>query len=131
MDVVGRFLSAVVAGEVDVVRSIYHPEAVVWHSDDGVEQSVDQNLAVLSWMAANLPGFGYDNVRRHPIPGGVVEQHDTLIPLPGTDETLVMHACLVIQVDGDGRVTRLDEYLDGKAVERLVAAVTAFAASAR
>lgn len=121
--VLGRFLHAVTAGDLDTVAAIYHPDAVVWHSNDGIEQPASANLQTLRWMAANLPGFGYANVRRYAIDGGAVEQHDTVVPLPGR-EPLVMAACIVVRVDDEGRIMRLDEYLDGKKVDELVAAVT-------
>lgn len=126
-----RFLAAVEAGDLDTVRASYHPDAVIWHSTDGIEQTVDQNLTTLSFIAANLPGMHYTNVRRYGFEGGAVEQHDTVIPIPGRDEPHVMTACLVVLFDGDGRVTRVDEYIDTAAVAGLTAAVQQAAANAR
>jgi ketosteroid isomerase-like protein len=123
VEVLARFLDAVTAGDLATVEAIYHPDALVWHSNDGLEQPASANLLTLRWMAANLPGFRYENVRRYAIEGGAVEQHDTVVPLPDRDP-LVLPACLVVRVDGDGRITRLDEYIDGKGVDELVAAVT-------
>jgi hypothetical protein len=122
--VLDRFLRAIEAGDLGRVRAAYHPDAVIWHSHDGQEESVERNLLTLSWITTNLGPLRYDNVRRHPFPGGVVEQHDTIVPIPGRDEPLVMPACLVVLVDDDGLVTRVDEYVDSGAVAALIAAAT-------
>jgi len=68
-DVLARFLAAVEAGDLAAVRSAYHPDAVIWHSNDGVEQSVDENMATLSLIAEHLPGMRYTNVRRRGFAG--------------------------------------------------------------
>jgi ketosteroid isomerase-like protein len=120
VEVVSRFLSAVEAGDIDRVRSVYDPDAVVWHSNDGLEQSVDENLTTLTFIANNLT-LRYTNVRRYGFTGGVVEQHDTIVTIPGRDEPYCMPACLVVLVDDEGRITRIDEYLDSSAITGLTA----------
>lgn len=125
LEALGRFLGAVEAGDIDAVRACYHPDAVVWHSDDGIEQSVEDNLRTLSWLARNVPGLHYENVRRHATDDVAVEQHDTVVPIPGRDRPLVMTACLVVAYDAEARITRLDEYLDSGDVARLREALTA------
>jgi ketosteroid isomerase-like protein len=46
-DIVSRFFDAIEAGDIETVRAIYAPRAVIWHNDDLVEQSVPDNLKVL------------------------------------------------------------------------------------
>lgn len=56
-DVLGvaeRFFRAVEAGDVEAIRAIYAPDARIWHNHDGVEQTVDENLRVLAWVAKHL-----------------------------------------------------------------------------
>lgn len=33
-----RFFSAIEAGDMDTVRDVYHPDVVIWHNTDGVDQ---------------------------------------------------------------------------------------------
>ena len=40
-EVVIRFFAALEAGDIETVRSIYSPDALIWHNDDLIEQSVD------------------------------------------------------------------------------------------
>jgi len=49
-----KFFRAIEAGDVDAIRAIYAPDAVIWHNNDQLEQSVDDNLRVLGWVAKNL-----------------------------------------------------------------------------
>jgi ketosteroid isomerase-like protein len=46
-ELVVRFFSALEAGDIETLREIYAPDAVIWHNDDLIEQPVDENLKVL------------------------------------------------------------------------------------
>jgi ketosteroid isomerase-like protein len=110
MDLADRFLTAVESGDADTVRAIYAPHAKIWHNFDGVEQTVEENMRVLGWFARTLPNRRYRVLRREATRDGYFQQHVVEAVLPdGTDWK--MPACLVVTVK-DGRITRLDEYLD-------------------
>ncbi len=64
-----RFFAAIEAGDIDALRAIYSPDAVVWHNTDQVEQSVDENLVVLRWVDQNVKGWRYEDVRRTVVRG--------------------------------------------------------------
>ena len=116
-----RFVTAVEAGDIDAVRECYATDAVIWHNTDRVEQSVDENLRVLGWMARKLPDRRYRVGRRETFADGFVQQHVLEAPLPGGGEWR-MDACLVVRVEA-GRIIRLDEYMDSAAVNDLMSAV--------
>ena len=105
-----RLFGAIMAGNVDAVRGIYAPDAVIWHNSDGVEQSVDDNLRVLRWVVRHIGNLRYEAVRCHPTENGFVQQHVLRGTAPN-GQALSIPACLVCTVT-DGRITRLDEYLD-------------------
>ena len=109
-----RFFAAVTSGNIDGVRACYAPEAIVWHNTDGIEQSVEANLRVLAWIAKNVKDFRYEDVRCQPTSIGFVEQHLTRGIGPG-GAPFAVPACIVCTV-ADGRITRVDEYLDSDAV---------------
>jgi ketosteroid isomerase-like protein len=105
-----RFMTAIETGDADTVRSCYAPDALIWHNNDGVEQTVEQNLKVLSWIARKLPGRRYRVLRREALKDGFLQQHVLEADLPdGT--AWAMPACVVVRMAG-GYITRLDEYLD-------------------
>jgi ketosteroid isomerase-like protein len=115
--VAARFFAAIEAGDVDTIRSLYSPDAVVWHNNDQVEQPVEQNLVVLRWVIDNVKGWHYEDVRRTAFEGGFVQQHVGKGTSP-SGKPFAMPACIVGRVR-DGRVTRIDEYLDSAAVAAL------------
>ncbi|MDG2113409.1 MAG: nuclear transport factor 2 family protein [Actinomycetota bacterium] len=114
----GRLIDAIVAGDPDAVRAAYHPDAKIWHNFDQIEQGVDENIATLQWFIRRMPDRRYEDVVRHPIEGGVVQQH----VVRGTTQAghdVEMPACLFAQVDGDGLITRIEEYVDSSQADVL------------
>jgi ketosteroid isomerase-like protein len=119
LDVAERFFRAVETGDIDEVAAIYAPDARIWHNFSGTEQSVEENLKILGWVARKLPGRHYDVLRRVEIPGGFLQQHVLRGTLAdGSD--FAMPACVICEV-ADGRITRLEEYLDPAQAARLSA----------
>jgi ketosteroid isomerase-like protein len=112
-----KFVGAIQSGDVATVRACYAPDAKLWHNTDRVEQTVDQNMAVLDWFIKTLPDRNYRVVRRVALADGFLQQHVLEATLPdGTAWS--MDACCVIKIE-NGLITRLDEYLDsaqGKAL---------------
>jgi len=92
------------------VREIYAPDALIWHNDDLVDQSVEDNLRILQGLHRAVAGLRYDIVRRAVLPDGVIQQHVLRGALPGGQE-VALHAAMYLQVK-DGHVTRIEEYLD-------------------
>ena len=101
--------AAIEAGDVDTLRRLYAPDAVIWHNFDGVEQTVEDNLVVLAWITDTLADRRYEDVRRVVVDDGFVQQHVLRGQAPGG--RLELPAMMRVTV-ADGRVTRIDEYLD-------------------
>ena len=97
-------------GDVDAVRGIYAPHAVIWHNNDQVEQSPDENLRTLRWVTTNVKELRYEDMVRHETPTGFVQQH-VLRGIAPNGKALELPACIVCEVK-EGRITRLSEYLD-------------------
>lgn len=109
LDTAERFFRAIEAGDVEAVRAIYAPDARIWHNFDRAEQTVDENLKVLGWVAQKLKNRRYRVERRVAIPGGFLQQH--VLEAETAAGPFAMPACIVCQVAA-GRITRLEEYLD-------------------
>lgn len=110
IEVCGRLFSAIMRGDIEAVRAIYSPNAVIWHNNDMVEQTPDENLRTLSWVTRNIKDLRYEDIRRHDIGSGFVQQH-VLRGIAPNGSPLELPACIVCQVE-DGQITRLEEYLD-------------------
>lgn len=116
-DIAERLFAAIEAGDLDAVRDLYAPDAVIWHNTDEAEQTVEQNLRVLGWVVDHLADRRYEEVRRSPTPTGFVQQH-VLRCTRGDGTRVEVPACLVVTCAG-GRIVRLEEYLDSAHVGRL------------
>ena len=109
-DTVIRFFAAIEAGDIDTVREIYSPDALIWHNDDLIEQPVEDNLNVLAGLHKAVSGLRYDVIRRAAAQDGVIQQHVLRGTLPN-GQHVALHAAMYLRVQ-DGHVTRIEEYLD-------------------
>ena len=114
-----RFFAAIEAGDIAAVRDIYAPDAEIWHNTDGLVQSPDDNARTLGWIAANLRDVSYTKVKRSATDDGFVQQH-VLVATNRAGVRIEVPACIVTTVR-DGRITRLDEYLDSASVAAIMA----------
>ncbi len=105
-----RFSTALEGDNAEAVRKFYAPDARIWHNYDLIEQTVDQNLKVLNWFIKTTTQRRYRVTRRLAIAGGFLQQHVLECVLPDGAE-FKMPACAVVLVS-DGRITRIEEYLD-------------------
>ncbi len=107
--------SAIEAGDIEAVAACYADDAVIWHNTDQVEQVKADNLRLLMWLVGHTSVLSYRDVRRTVIDHGFVQQHTLHV---GFDDgrTADLPACLVVAV-ADGLIVRIDEYVDGAAVE--------------
>lgn len=127
-ELVIRFFTALEAGDIDTVRAIYAPDALIWHNDDLIDQSVDDNLKVLAGLHRAVSGLRYDVIRRAVVDDGVLQQHVLRGTLPDGSE-VELHAAMYLQVR-DGHITRIEEYLDSGKRGAIRAAREALAAAA-
>jgi uncharacterized protein len=116
-----KFFRAIEAGDIAGIRAIYAPNAVIWHNNDQLEQGVDDNLRVLDWVTRNLKNRHYRVKRRVAIPGGFLQQH--VLEAETANGPFSMPACIVVEIT-DGRISRLDEYLDSGQTQALTQLVT-------
>ena len=115
--VADEMFAAIEKGDVDAVGALYAPDIVVWHNTDGIEQTAEQNLRILRWLVDNLADRSYDEVRRRDYDDGFVQQHVLRFTYNGT--RCEIPACIVATT-ADGRITRIDEYLDSAHISQLV-----------
>ena len=121
-----QFFAAIEAGDVDTVRSLYHPEVVIWHNYDGLDRretgdSREENLKVLEGLPQRIQGARYDVWYREATTTGFVQQHVLRGTLVNGDP-FELPACIICRVE-NGRIVRLDEYFDPAVTRKLYQAV--------
>ncbi len=121
-DLADRFFAAVSAGDAAALTEMYAPDARIWHNDKNSEETVAENLRVLRWLSRTVENLRYEDIRRYPLPDGFAQQHVVRGHLPGHGP-LEIPASLFVQVR-DGRITRIDEYVDSAATAPLYAVST-------
>jgi uncharacterized protein len=104
-----RLLAGIGAADEAVLRQVYAPDALIWHNFDQAEQTVDQNLGTLHDLHRRVANLEYTDIRRFVSPGGFVQQH--VLTGDAKGGRLNMPAMIRFWVE-DGRITRLEEYLD-------------------
>jgi ketosteroid isomerase-like protein len=105
-----RFIDALNAGDAARVREFYQPDATVWHNFDNADQPLTENLKLLEWMVRKAPERRYRVLRREIVPGGWFQQHVLEARLADGRE-MKLYACCVITLQ-DGRIKRIEEYVD-------------------
>lgn len=110
LDFAKRFVTALQGNDPDVVRPFYAPDAQIWHNTDNIVQTVDENVKVMKWMMHNLPDRHYRVTRLEALSDGFLQQHVLEATLPD-GKPWTLHACVIIKIT-DGKITRLDEYMD-------------------
>lgn len=119
LEVAERLFAAITRADVAGVREVYAPNCVIWHNNDGAEQDVERNLLVLGWVTKNVKELRYEEIRRQETPTGFVQQH-VLRGIAPNGTPVAIAACIVCRVE-NGRITRLDEYLDSAHIAPLLA----------
>ena len=113
-----RFFDAIEKGDYETLESCYAPEAVVWHSHDGLYESRASNLAMLKHGMETLPKMRFRDRRVRVFEGGFVQQHTMHVTRENGFEG-TMDVCFVGYVR-DGMISRAYEYFDTGQVEKFL-----------
>jgi len=106
-----RFFDAYQDRRVDELAEIYAPDCVVWHNVfGGREMSGADNLAALPASYAMQRRRTYDDRTINTFDGGFVIQY-TLHGVQHSGHQGALWICIV-GLCADGKITRIDEYMD-------------------
>jgi ketosteroid isomerase-like protein len=109
-NIIDRFFGSMQPCDTSVLRDCLTEDAIVWHSFDRKAMRPDD--VVISWegMATSFAERGVTDVRRQQTSTGYVQQH--LFVVRGKDGVRkAWPVCIVVRVQ-DGKIARLDEYID-------------------
>ena len=118
LDNIKRMFAAITQGDMDTFRSYYTPDAVVWHNHDEAEQNLDEVCQGLSHLVSISNWLRYDNQVIYPAGSEHFVQHVLVADLK-SGGTLRLPAMMHIETDGNGLITRLEEYFDSRATDLL------------
>jgi ketosteroid isomerase-like protein len=111
LNVADRLFGAIERGEYATVDDMWADDVTVWHTGDSQDNDRVRALKVIRWFLDNTTRRSYEILDRQYFDGGFVQQH-VLRAGRSADTSIEMRVCIVIKVDTEGRITRVDEYFD-------------------
>lgn len=119
-DYVRQMFAAISRGDMVAFKACLTPDAVIWHNHDNVEQSVDETCQSLAYFCSQSTSRSYQDQRI--VNAGRLHfvQH-TLVAELKSGKTFRLPAMMRVEVNDDGRIVRIEEYFDGRALDALVA----------
>jgi ketosteroid isomerase-like protein len=109
-EVANRLFDAIEKGDAATVGQLWSDDVVVWKVADR-DRDKDRALRIITWFLDTTTDRRYEILERRLFDGGFVQQH-VLHANGRNGATIAMRVCIVIKVDTDGLIRRIDEYFD-------------------
>jgi uncharacterized protein len=108
--IAARFAEASRTNDAVAYAAMCAPEALTWHNFDDLEVTTEQTIGTIAWLHRTVTDLTWTDVSLLPTPNGWVSQTIMTGAAPGGP--LRVHSCVIVTLDDDGLVTRVEEYLD-------------------
>lgn len=105
-----KFAAASRSNDADAYAALCAPGARTWHNFDDAEVTTEQSTRTVAWLHRTVADLTWTDVALLPTPSGFVSQTIMTGTAPGGP--LRVHSCVIATLDDDGKVTRVEEYLD-------------------
>jgi ketosteroid isomerase-like protein len=106
-----HFFTALVDGDAAALAAVCAPGSTLWNNLTAQDRSLEASIPALAALRAKVPDLGLEAVRRRGVTGGFVEQHVLTGTTPDGEPIRVVGR--MIGTVAGGRITRLEEYIDG------------------
>ncbi len=115
MGVGDALFSAITDGDTASIEALFADDIAVWHSGDRRDNDRARALRVLHWFITTTTARHYDVLDRQLFinddSAGFVQQH--VLHATGTNGGVIsLRVCIVIKIDENGLINRIDEYFD-------------------
>ena len=114
-----QLFGAIEGSDVAAVAQLFGTDVRVWKSGDRRDNDRDRSLRIISWFIDSTVERRYQILDRQLFSGGFVQQH-ILHATTHRGGVLAMRVCIVIKIDADGLISRIDEYFDPAELAPLV-----------
>jgi hypothetical protein len=108
--IAGRMNGATAANDGEAYAALCAPGALSWHNFDELEVSTEHTLRTVAWLHRTVPDLQWTQLELIPTPSGFVSKSIMTGTAPGGP--LRVHSCVIVTLDDDGLITRVEEYLD-------------------
>lgn len=113
-----HLFAAIESKNVAAVADLYADDIEVWHNFSNRCQDKATNLQTLSGLCGSVERIDYEVKERLQLQDGRVLQRHILHAVPAGGEPVSIPACILIRAE-NGRIRRIDEYLDTGQANRL------------
>lgn len=96
--------------DAEIISEIYHEDAETWHNYDRKNMSMEEISELVQVIFRSFENIGFTNIKRSITETGFVQQHD-IVGTHVNGATLNVAACVVVTIN-DGKISRLEEYID-------------------
>lgn len=114
-EIADRLFSAIERGDQATIGRMWSDDIAVWRTDGGRDpgrcDDKPRALRVIAWFLTTTATRGYDILDRELFEHGFVQQH-VLHATGHAGQSIAMRVCIVIKVDTEGLINRIDEYFD-------------------
>lgn len=122
-DVANRVFGAIEAGDYATVEGLWADDVTVWHTGDAEDNDRQRALKVIRWFIRTTTSRRYEILDRQLFDGGFVQQH--VLHADGSNgASIALRVCIMIKVNTDGLITRIDEYFDPADMAALLGSTT-------
>jgi hypothetical protein len=111
LDAALAVLGVLATGDPGAADHVLAPGAVLWHNDGNGEVPAAEGFAGARGIHELVDGLQVDVLLAEPLPGGAVMRFEVKGTVKSTGGELCARNCMFATVV-DGRVTRVDEYMD-------------------
>lgn len=108
--VAARFAAASRDNDATAYRALCAPDATTWHNFDELAVDTERTLRTVAWLHRSVADLAWHDVALSPTPTGFVAQTMMTGTAPGGP--LRVLSCVIVTLDDDGLVRRVEEYLD-------------------
>jgi uncharacterized protein len=92
------------------LETLFTEDAVVWHNFDDLDGDRDRLITSVASLHGSVPDLRVEVLAQAGTASGFVQRQVFRGSGPGGE--LALHSCVVATVTDDGRISRLDEYVD-------------------
>ncbi len=110
-DLADGLFAAIERGDEPQLGALFAEDVAVWRAGAQRDDDKGRAMKVLRWFIGVTAERSYEILDRQLFPDGFVQQH--ILHATGTAGGLIaMRVCIVIKVNADNLVHRIDEYFD-------------------
>ena len=106
-----KIAEAMTSRDVNKLDRLFHADIGLWQAPTGQVVPRSAYLAMSAAVFNATSELGYRNVRRHPIEGGFIQQHQLVGRLADGTPTPPVEICMIIKLRDD-QIIGAEEYFD-------------------